>query len=49
MIKYEKVTIKDQEVIKRENADGTISWIPLDLGNLDYQEYLKSLNETPAL
>ena len=28
-------------VIKRTNEDGSISFIPMDEGNSDYQEYLK--------
>ena len=28
------------EHIERINEDGTVSWIPIDLGNSDYQAYL---------
>jgi hypothetical protein len=28
------------EYVVRENNDDTISWIPIDLGNSDYQQYL---------
>ncbi len=28
------------KILKRENADGTTSWIPLDEANSDYQRYL---------
>jgi hypothetical protein len=28
------------EILKRDNADGTTSWIPLDEANSDYQRYL---------
>lgn len=31
------------ENIKRTNADGTITWIPTDEANSDYQAFLKSL------
>jgi hypothetical protein len=31
--------------IQRNNADGSISYIPIDLSNSDYQEYLKSLED----
>jgi hypothetical protein len=31
------------------NDDGSISWIPTDPANPDYQEYLKSLDEAPSL
>jgi hypothetical protein len=38
---YEKVTTESgTEVIKRTDADGVISWIPIDPANSDYQEYL---------
>jgi hypothetical protein len=36
---YEKITTELGEMILR--SDG--AWIPKDLGNVDYQEYLKSL------
>ena len=51
MIKYEKITINDEEVIKRENEDGTISWIPKDPSNSDYQRYLNPEAEqsTPSV
>lgn len=32
--------------IERRNSDKTISIIPLDLENMDYQEYLASLEAT---
>lgn len=28
------------ELIKRTNDDGSVSWIPFDEGNSDYQQYL---------
>ena len=28
------------QILKRENADGTISWIPMDESNSDYKRYL---------
>jgi hypothetical protein len=41
-IKYtEKVSALGWEYIERENEDGTTSTIPKDLGNSDYQAYLK--------
>ena len=44
-MKYEKVTIglKNDEVIKRTNDDGTESWIPMAEDNSDYQAYLRWL------
>jgi hypothetical protein len=32
------------EHIERVNEDGSVSWIPIDLANSDYQAYLASLN-----
>jgi hypothetical protein len=43
--KIEK-TITDNEVLVRNNEDGTISYIPLDPANSDYQAYLKELTES---
>jgi hypothetical protein len=39
------------KILKRENADGTTSWIPLDEANSDYQRYLNPEAEhfTPSL
>ena len=44
MTSYEKI-ISDlgQDSIKRTNEDGSITWIPIDPANSDYQEYLKTL------
>lgn len=33
--------LDNSEIIKRINEDGTVSWIPRDIANSDYQEYLK--------
>ena len=33
-------------ILKRNNEDGSTSWIPIDLANSDYQQYLKSLEES---
>lgn len=33
--------------IKRENDNGTTSWIPKDKANSDYQQYLRWLNGEP--
>jgi hypothetical protein len=40
MNKYEKVTSDLFSYVKRSNEDGTISAIPLDPANSDYQAYL---------
>jgi hypothetical protein len=36
------------EVIKKTNTDGTISYIPLDESNSDYQAYLRWLENPDA-
>ena len=41
MITYEIITSEyNEKVLKRNNEDGTTSWIPLDESNSDYQAYL---------
>jgi len=32
---------KEDQVLKRTNPDGTLSFIPFNTKNTDYQEYLK--------
>jgi hypothetical protein len=34
-----------ENIIKRTDKDGTITWIPIEPANADYQEYLGSLDE----
>lgn len=34
-----------EDVIKKTDIDGKISWIPMNPENSDYQAYLKSLEE----
>jgi hypothetical protein len=46
MAKYEVIESPFGNIIKRENEDGTTSFIPTDEGNSDYQEYL---NEASTL
>jgi predicted O-methyltransferase YrrM len=36
------------EHIERENADGSISFIPIDPANSDYQRYLRWLENPDA-
>lgn len=47
-MKYE--IIENQEtntkIIKRTSKEGQIHWIPFDESNSDYQEYLKSLEDS---
>ena len=43
--------MSQNEFIKRNNDDESISFIPCDLGNSDYQAYLATLaseSQTPA-
>jgi hypothetical protein len=48
-INYEVLeTINGTELIKRMNEDGSISFIPKDEGNSDYQAYLAA-QSTPSL
>ena len=56
MIKYEVVTNEEYNdtQIKRTNEDGSISWIPMDESNSDYQAYLnpdkvEHLTEIPTV
>ena len=43
-MKYKETETQDGvKFIVRENDDLTISWIPKDLANSDYQAYLASL------
>ena len=37
-----------REFIVRDNGDETTSWIPTDLGNSDYRQYLETLEVTKA-
>jgi hypothetical protein len=39
-ITYEVITNAYGDTVKRTNADGTITWIPMDPANSDYQRYL---------
>ena len=43
MTNYEEIIWEDNKVIKRNNADGSTSWIPVDESNSDYQRYLRHL------
>ena len=53
---YEITTITDfdgseTQILKRENADGTTTWVPMVEANSDYQRYLNPEAEqsTPIL
>jgi len=45
MTKY-KILVNDagDEIIERENHNGTLTYIPTDPANSDYQRYLRWLN-----
>jgi hypothetical protein len=41
MTTYEIITTDlGTEIIKRTDESGAVAWIPIDLGNSDYQAYL---------
>jgi hypothetical protein len=51
---YEVISVGKGEMIKRTDENGFIAWIPTDLGNSDYQRYLRWLEnpeaeETPTI
>lgn len=47
-IKYEiKIGEFNYEYIEKTAEDGTISFIPIDPNNSDYQRYLRWLNNEP--
>ena len=45
---YSIIEKEGAEIIKRENTDGTTSWIPKDERNADYQRYLRWLENPDA-
>jgi len=48
-MKYTKTTNDfGKEVVMCDNENGTISWIPCDESNSDYQAYLASLQAPTA-
>ena len=49
MVTYEAVVSPTgADLIKRDNGDGTNSWIPTDPANSDYQRYLAWLENPEA-
>ena len=41
---YEEITQDNGDtILKRTDADGTIWWIPIDVANSDYQDYLNNV------
>ena len=40
---YEILEVEGQTLVKKTNDDGSISWIPTDPSNSDYQVYLATL------
>ena len=42
-MKYEIIKSEfGSECVKRTNDDGSVSFIPMDIANSDYQEYLET-------
>ena len=49
-ITYEEITTEfGIKFVLRTNADKTVSWIPLDESNSDYQAYLLSLETVKTI
>ncbi len=44
-ITYEIIETDKNSFVKRNNTDGSATWIPLDSNNADFQQYQKSLND----
>jgi hypothetical protein len=36
---------QDNNLVKRKNDDGTVTWIPADPANSDYQAYLAEIKK----
>ena len=48
-MEYTEITMAvGDKVITRDNEDGSISYIPIDPANSDYQRYLEHLTENPT-
>jgi hypothetical protein len=46
---YEVITNEfNQQILKRNNEDGTTAWIPMVEDNSDYQRYLRWLENPEA-
>jgi hypothetical protein len=43
---YKEITTTEMPMIQRQNADGSVTFIPKDLANSDYQAYLEQLTES---
>ena len=49
-MEYTEITMAlGDKMITRNNEDGSITYIPKDPANSDYQAYLKSLDEASTL
>jgi hypothetical protein len=49
-MKYEIIELEPSgQLIQQTDDNGVISFVPMDEGNIDYQNYLASLNETDKL
>ena len=48
MISYELIENENGSVIKKNNNDDSISWIPINESNSDYQRYLRWLENPDA-
>lgn len=49
-MKYNEITMAlGDKMITRNNEDGSVTYIPIDPANSDYQAYLASLDEASTL
>lgn len=46
-MKYTEITMDNEVIIRRDNQDGTVSFIPTNPANSDYQRYLRWLAGEP--
>ncbi len=47
-MKYEIIEQQFGAVLKRTDKDGKVWWIPINEGNIDYQQYLRWLENPSA-
>ena len=40
IVEVVNITGETNQILKRTNEDGSVSWIPMDESNADYQRYL---------
>jgi hypothetical protein len=45
---YKIIEIENEKIIKKNNLDNSISYIPMHESNADYQAYLEHLTQNPS-